>query len=105
MIKTVLKRRKECSTYLATRCRTLSFFLTQFLSNNTGNKFGLKINLAKTVKQKISRNPDVSCINLKGRQLKEVDTFSYLGSVVTRNRKIQNEVNERIKKYHNFTIL
>ena len=36
---------------------------------------------------KISRNSDVRCINLKGRQLKE-DTFSFLGSVVTRNGKI-----------------
>ena len=40
--------------------------------------------------QKISENPDVSCINLKVRQLQEVDTSSYLGSVVTRNGKIQN---------------
>ena len=38
-----------------------------------------------------------NCINLKGRELKEVDTFSYLGSVVTSNTKIQNEVNESIK--------
>ena len=33
--------------------------------------------------QKIRRNSDVNCINLKGRQLKEADTFSYQGSVVT----------------------
>ena len=43
--------------------------------------------------QKNRRNLDVSCINLKGRQLKQVDTFSYLGSIVTRNGKIQNEKN------------
>ena len=30
----------------------------------------------------------------------EVDTFSYLDSVVTSNGKIQNEINERIKKHH-----
>ena len=66
----------------------------------------LRINLANTVTQKISKNPVVSCINLKGSELKEVDTFSYLGSVVTRNGKIQNEVNERIKKkHHHFIIL
>ena len=47
---------------------------------------------------KISRDPDASYINLKGDKLKEVDTFSYLCSVVTRNGKIHNEINERIKK-------
>ena len=31
---------------------------------------------------KIRRNPDVSCMNLKGRKLKVIDTFSYLGRVV-----------------------
>jgi hypothetical protein len=37
-------------------------------------------------------------LNLKGKQLKIVDTSSYLGGVVTRNRKIQVEINERPKK-------
>ena len=50
----------------------------------------------------ISINPDISCIILKGIHLKEVDTFSYLGSVVTVNGKIQNEINERIKKASQF---
>ena len=35
---------------------------------------------------------------MKERPLKEVDTFSYLGSAVTRNGKIQNKMNKRIKK-------
>ena len=69
---------------------------------NIRNKFGLKINLEKRPIQKIRRNLNVSCINLKGRQFKEVDTFSYLGSVVTRNVKIQNEINKRIKKVSQF---
>ena len=63
-----------------------------------GNKFGHKINLEKTAKQKVSRNPNVSYINLKGTQSKEVDTFLYLGSVVTSNENFQNEINERITK-------
>ena len=66
--------------------------------NNIQSKFVLKINSEKTAIQKISRNTDVSCINLKGRQLKEVDTLSHLGSVVTCHWKILNEKNERIKK-------
>ena len=37
-----------------------------------GNKFGFE--LENTMIQKIIRNPNVSCINMKGRQLKEVDT-------------------------------
>ena len=40
--------------------------------------------------EKNCRKPDVSCRNLKGRQLKETDTVSYLCSVVIRNGKIQN---------------
>ena len=47
---------------------------------------------------KISRNSDVRCINLKGRQLKEANTFLCLVIVVIRNGKIQNEINDRIKK-------
>ena len=43
--------------------------------------------------QKNSRNPDVSCINLKGRQSKEVDLSSMLNS----NGNIQNEINEKNK--------
>jgi len=42
-------------------------------------------------------NPDISCMNFKGRQLKEVDIF-ICSSVATSNGKIQNEINERIKK-------
>ena len=45
---------------------------------NKGNKFSLKINLKKGMVQKISRDHDVSCMNLKGRQFKEEFTFSYL---------------------------
>ena len=32
----------------------------------------------------------------------EVDTFSYLGNEVTKNEKIQIEINERIKKASRF---
>ena len=40
-------------------------------------------------------------MNLKGRQLKEIDTFSYLDSAVIRNGKIQNErIKEASKFYH-----
>ena len=67
--------------------------------NNIENKFGFTINLEKTMIQQIW---DVSCINLKGRQLKEIDTFLYLGSIVTRNGKILYETNERIKKASQF---
>ena len=47
--------------------------------------------------QKISKTPDASSINLKERLLKKVDKFSYLGSAVTRNRKIQIEIYEKNK--------
>ena len=65
--------------------------------NELINKFNLRNNLEKIVIQKISRNPDINCIYLKGRQLKEVDKFSYLVSVVTRNGKIQNQIKKYLK--------
>ena len=54
---------------------------------------------------KISRNPDLSCISSKTRQQKQVRYIWYLGSAVTMNVNIQDEINERIEKHHDFIIL
>jgi hypothetical protein len=66
--------------------------------SNTSKEFGLKINLDKTVMLKISRNQTKETMKLDGNDIKEVDTFTYLG----KNGKIQNEINERIRKASNF---
>ena len=48
------------------------------------------------IQKKNSRNRYICYMNLIGRQLREVDTFLHLGNVITRNGKIQNELNKRI---------
>jgi hypothetical protein len=41
-------------------------------------------------------------MKLDGKDIKEVDTFIYLGSSINKNGKIQKEINERIRKASNF---
>jgi hypothetical protein len=73
--------------------------------NNVSMEFGLKINLDKTVMLKISRNQTRETMKLDGKDIKEVHTFIYLGSSINKNGKIQNEINERIRKASNFYYL
>jgi PP-loop superfamily ATP-utilizing enzyme len=69
--------------------------------NNISKEYGLKINL-KTVMLKISRNQTTETMKLDGKDIKEEDTFTYLSSCINKNGKIQNEINERIRKASNF---
>jgi hypothetical protein len=41
-------------------------------------------------------------MKLDGKDIKEADTFIYLGSNINTSGKIQNEIKERIKKASNF---
>ena len=70
--------------------------------HNISKQYGLKINNNKTIILKIRRDQTATNINLEGISLKEVDTLSYLDSIITRSWKIQNE---RIKKSINFYFL
>jgi hypothetical protein len=51
---------------------------------------------------KISRNQTKETMKLDGNDIKEVDTFTYLGSCINENGKTQNEIDERIRKASNF---
>jgi hypothetical protein len=51
---------------------------------------------------KISRNQTKETMKLDGNDINEVDTFTYLGSCINKNGKIQNEINERIRKASTF---
>jgi hypothetical protein len=60
-------------------------------------EYRLEINLEKTVMLKILRNRGKNTVvSINGREIKEVDKSVYLESVVEKNGKIQNEINERI---------
>ncbi|VDL92556.1 unnamed protein product [Schistocephalus solidus] len=63
--------------------------------------FGLKINAAKTV---VMRQPPSSMvynapqINVKGTQIKNLESFAYLGSSLSCHTRIDDEIAQRISK-------
>ncbi|VDM01564.1 unnamed protein product [Schistocephalus solidus] len=63
--------------------------------------FGLTINTAKTV---VMHQPPASTeynaprINVNGAQLKNVQSFAYLGTTMSHNTRIDDEVAQRISK-------
>ncbi|BHF75428.1 hypothetical protein SprV_0501852400 [Sparganum proliferum] len=65
------------------------------------DNFGLVINMEKTVVMH-RPPPDVAYnapeINVSGAQRQAVDNFTYLVSILSRNTKIDDEVNHRISK-------
>jgi hypothetical protein len=44
-------------------------------------------------------------MKISGSKIKQVDRFTYLGSMVEKNGKIQNEINERIRRASQFYYL
>jgi hypothetical protein len=61
-------------------------------------EYRLNINLEKTVMLKLLRNGGKNSGENKCKRDKRIDTVVYLGSVVEKNGKIQNKINERIGK-------
>jgi hypothetical protein len=66
--------------------------------------FGIKVNLDKCVAMKISRKKggleNIKCGN---HEIKEVESFKYLGSKTVTNERVKEEITERIKMQENFT--
>ncbi|VDM01297.1 unnamed protein product [Schistocephalus solidus] len=62
--------------------------------------FGLTISTAKTVMHQPPPCTEYNAprINVNGAQLKNVETFAYLGSMLSRNTRIDDEVAQRISK-------
>jgi hypothetical protein len=66
-------------------------------------KYRLEMNLDKTVILKLSRNGGKNTVvKINGKEIKEVDEFVNLRSLVEKNGDIQNEINERIQKTTKF---
>jgi hypothetical protein len=56
--------------------------------------YGWQVNLEKTVMLKLLRNRGKhTAVKINAKEIKEIDKFVYLGSVVEKNGKIQNEIN------------
>ncbi|VDM03803.1 unnamed protein product [Schistocephalus solidus] len=63
--------------------------------------FGLTISTAKTVirhQSPLSAEYNAPQINVNGAQLKNVETFTFLGSTLSRYTRIDHEVAQRISK-------
>ena len=63
--------------------------------------FGLTISLGKTevlLQPAPDSNPPPPCITIDGTQLKNVDTFKYLGSTISSDCTLDSEIAARIKK-------
>ena len=71
----------------------------QYLVNrlvDTGRKYGMEINLDKSQVMRVSRSNESLQIKVNNRELKEVDHFKYLGSVLTRDGYCTREIKMRI---------
>jgi Reverse transcriptase (RNA-dependent DNA polymerase). len=62
----------------------------------TGRKYGMKINIDKSQVMRVSRSNESLHIKVNNRELKEVDNFKYLGSVLTRDGYCTREFKVRI---------
>ena len=71
--------------------------LTDSISE-TGKKFGLIINEAKTKTMAISKNKEICEIKLNNSNLEQVDQFSYLGSIVSEDGTCVTDITSRIGK-------
>ena len=63
---------------------------------DTGRKYGMEINIDKSQVMRVSRRNESLQITVKNRELKEVDHFKYLGSVLTRDGYCTREIKMRI---------
>ena len=62
-----------------------------------GRKSGLKINESKTEIMKTENVPPGNVL-LNNRNIKEVDSFKYLGTIISKTGSLELEFTERIKK-------
>ena len=59
-------------------------------------KYGMEINYDKSQVMRVSRSSESLQIKVNNRELREVDHFKYLGSVLTRDGYCTREINMRI---------
>ena len=62
------------------------------------SNFGLKINIAKTEVQVISKQQQYINISIGGTKLLQVEQFVYLGGTITQSGKCTEDIKNRIEK-------
>jgi hypothetical protein len=73
------------------------------IRERVSKEYRLQINLEKTAMLKTLKKCNKNTvIKMNGKEIKEVDKFVYLVSVVEKNGKIQNKINKRIGKASEF---
>jgi len=63
---------------------------------NTGKKYGMEINSAKSKVMMVSKGSKVLKIVVDGRPLEQIDSFKYLGSTITSDAGCTKEIRIRI---------
>ena len=63
---------------------------------DTGRKYGMEINIDKSPVMRVLSSNKSSHIKVNNSDLKEVDNFKYLGSVLTRDCYCRREIKRRI---------
>ena len=66
--------------------------------DTTGKQFGMKINIDKTEIMNIAREKGNINIQINNKQLKQVDEFKYLGSILRYDNKQEAEIDARCNK-------
>ena len=65
--------------------------------NERCKKFGMEINVKKTVVMAISKEPDIRInVTIDGKELRQVDHFKYLGSFVTTDCKSNMDIRTKV---------
>ena len=70
--------------------------------NDHLKKYGLKVSATKTAAMSVNRQVSKDNIMLEGVQLETVKQYQYLGSIISRDNRIQLELNNRIQKSSQF---
>ena len=66
--------------------------------NEVGKQFGMKINIKKTKAMVVSKKPNSSTINIAidGKQIEQVASYMYFGSLITEDGRSEKEIKRRI---------
>ena len=71
--------------------------------NSTCEVYDMKISVNKTETMKVSRTPGTLNMKINDTNLKQVKEFKYLGNMVTKDDRMNREIENRLQKANNFS--